>query len=226
MVYKNIKKGKFISRPNRFIAEVEIDGKCEVCHVKNTGRLKELLISGAKVIVEKSDKPERKTKYDLIAAYKGDMLVNIDSLAPNKVFGEWAEKSGYFGKIKLIKPECRYKNSRFDFYIETESRKIFIEAKGVTLENDGVVSFPDAPTERGIKHLAELSECVKEGFDAYVFFIVKLKNAKYFTPNRKNHPEFADALELASKNGVNVKCLRCNVEENSLIIEKFIDVCI
>ena len=224
MIYNNIIKGKFISRPNRFIAIVDIDGKEEVCHVKNTGRLGELLVPEKTVFLEISDNHERKTKYDLIAVYKGDMLVNIDSQAPNKIFGEWTESSGFFGDIKLIRPECKYKNSRFDFYIETEKEKIFVEIKGVTLEENGVAKFPDAHTERGIKHLKELCECVKDGYSAYVFFIVQMEKAEYFTPNEKTHPEFAAALKSAADSGVTVKCLNCKVTPNTLAADKFVKV--
>lgn len=217
MKYDNIFPGEFISRPNRFIANVKIDGHTEVCHVKNTGRCRELLIPGAPVYVQRSDKPERKTKYDLISVYKGDILINIDSQAPNKVFGEWAN-SGYFGAPTLIRPECRYKNSRFDFYIENNGRKIFVEVKGVTLEENGTLLFPDAPTERGVKHIHELCECVNEGYEAYIFFIAQMERAKLFRPNRRTHPEFADALLSASKNGVNVACLNCRVTPDTLEI--------
>ena len=175
MKYERMLEGKFISRPNRFIANIEIDGKIEVCHVKNTGRCRELLVPGAEVYVQKADNPDRKTQFDLISVYKDKMLVNMDSQAPNKVFKEWAETSGYFKNLSYIKPECKYNNSRFDFYLESDQRKIFVEVKGVTLENDGVVSFPDAPTERGIKHLKELEEAVKDGFEAYVCFIIQME---------------------------------------------------
>lgn len=222
MKYNNITQGTFIERPNRFVAVVDIDGKKEICHVKNTGRCREILKPGTKVVLSISDNPERKTKYDLIAAYKGNLLINIDSQAPNKVFGEWVKGSGFFGKITYIKPECKYKNSRFDYYIETENDKIFVEIKGVTLEENGVCRFPDAPTERGIKHLKELSECVKEGFGAYVFFIVQMDYGNSFEPNRKTHPEFADALCAAKENGVNVICMNCKVTEDTLLIEGFI----
>lgn len=224
MKYSNTEKGVFVSRPNRFIAEVMINGVIKICHVKNTGRCKELLIKGASVILEKSDNPLRKTQYDLIAVYKGDRLVNIDSQAPNRVFGEWAEKSGFFGRLTLIKPECRYKNSRFDFYLETDSRKIFAEVKGVTLENNHVAMFPDAPTERGVKHLKELSDAVRNGYEAYVFFVVQMKNCKYFTPNAATHPEFASALKTAAESGVKVCCVDCTVAENELHISGFVDV--
>jgi len=224
MKYDNIKPAKFISRPNRFVANIELNGETVVCHVKNTGRCKELLIPGADVFIQQADNPERKTKYDLISVYKNGMLINMDSQAPNKVFREWAEKSRFFGEITYIKPECKYKNSRFDFYIETSERKIFVEVKGVTLENNGIVSFPDAPTERGIKHLCELSDCIKDGFDAYVFFIIQMENAKYFTPDSNNHPEFADALNKACASGVGVYALNCRVSVNELIAHKFVEV--
>ena len=224
MKYNRIKEGKFIARPNRFIAEVEIDGRAEICHVKNTGRCKELLVRGAKVYVEESSNPERKTRFDLISVYKGDTLINMDSQAPNKVFSEWATKTDYFGEITLIKPECKYKNSRFDFYIETEKRKIFVEVKGVTLENDGVVSFPDAPTQRGVKHIRELQEAIKDGYEAYVFFIVQMSGVRYFVPNGENDPGFAQALENASENGVIVKALECEVTKNSLTATEYVQV--
>lgn len=224
MVYKNILPGKFILRPNRFIANIEIDGKTEVCHVKNTGRCKELLIPGADVFVQESNNKERKTRFDLISVYKGKELINIDSQAPNKVFGEWAKKSGFFGKIDYIKAEYTYKSSRFDFYIEAEKKKILVEVKGVTLEDKGIVSFPDAPTERGIKHINELLSAKDEGFESYVFFIIQLEKCRYFTPNREKHPEFADALEYASKNGVKVCALNCEVSKNSLDVLGFVDV--
>ncbi len=223
MKYKRIKKGTFVSRPNRFIANVEIEGSCEVCHVKNTGRCRELLIPGVTVYVEESDNPNRKTRYDLISVYKGERLFNIDSSAPNKVFGEWVKKSGFFGNAIFIKPECKYKNSRFDFYLETEDKKIFAEVKGVTLEHNGVLLFPDAPTERGVKHLRELAECVKEGYDAWVVFIIQTDRAKYFTPNRKTHSGFGEALDDAQKSGVNILCLCCDVTLDEIKVKHRID---
>ena len=224
MKYKNIKKGIFLERPNRFIAYVEIDGKKEVVHVKNTGRCRELLIPGVEVYVDKAQNPDRKTKYDLIAVYKGNALYNIDSQAPNKVFGEWVAESKYFGEIDVLKPECVYKKSRFDFYIQAEGRKIYAEVKGVTLEKDGVLMFPDAPTQRGIKHLDELCECVKDGFEAYAVFVIQTENAKYFTPNRDTHPEFAQALKRAMDCGVNILALNCHVTEDTLKINTFVPV--
>ncbi len=224
MQYKSIYKGVFLSRPNRFTAEVEIDGKTEICHVKNTGRCRELLIKGAEVYVEKAENPARKTKYSLVAVRKGDSLFNIDSTAPNAVFGEWVRESGFFGKLAYIKPECKYKNARFDFYIEAEDRKIFVEVKGVTLENDGTMLFPDAPTERGVKHLNHLCEAAKEGYEAFVFFIAKTAKAKLFMPNRTAHPAFADALLKAQSEGVGVYCLDCIVTPSALEIKDFVPV--
>ena len=163
MEYKNTVRGIFVSRPNRFIAEVRVDGEIKICHVKNTGRCRELLLPGARVILEHSAAENRKTEYDLIAVYKGDMLINIDSQAPNKVFGEWVSSGGFIPNADLIKPECRYGDSRFDFYIEAAGRRVFTEIKGVTLERDGIVMFPDAPTERGVKHIRELMAAVRAG---------------------------------------------------------------
>lgn len=223
MKYRKVVTGKFISRPNRFIANVDIDGEIFVCHVKNTGRCRELLVPGATVYLEESDNPTRKTKYDLIAVIKGARLINMDSQAPNKVFGEWAKD--YF-KPDFIKPEVTYKGSRFDFYMEKDDEKIFVEVKGVTLENDGVVSFPDAPTERGIKHLLELSDAVKNGYTAYVFFIVQMKDVKHFEPSFERHPEFCKALKFAKESGVNVMCLDCEVTPDRLLAKDFVKVVI
>lgn len=224
MKYKNKINGIFIARPNRFIAEVEVDGEKKVCHVKNTGRCRELLIEGVRVILEKTDNPTRKTEYDLIGIYKNNELINIDSQAPNKVFGEWVEKGTYFKNITLIKPECKYKNSRFDYYIEADGRKIFVEVKGVTLEKDGVVLFPDAPTERGVKHINELIDAKENGFDAYIFFVVQMKKCKYFMPNIQTDPKFAEALKIAKNKGVNICCVNCNVYEEGFDIDGFVDV--
>ncbi|MCL1879976.1 MAG: DNA/RNA nuclease SfsA [Actinomycetia bacterium] len=170
MIYTNTVKATFLSRPNRFIAHAKIGGETAVAHVKNTGRCKELLIPGATVILQESDNPERKTKYDLIAVYKGERLINMDSQAPNKVFLEYVKSGQHIDGITLIKLEAKYGGSRFDFYVEAGQRKIFIEVKGVTLEEDGVVLFPDAPTKRGVKHLNELAECVQEGYETQVVF--------------------------------------------------------
>lgn len=224
MKYDNILPAKFISRPNRFIAEIEVEGKCEISHVKNTGRCKELLTPGARVYVQRLDNLSRKTKYDLISVYKGQELINMDSQAPNKVFGEWVSEGGFINNLSLIKPECKYKNSRFDFYIEADRRKIFVEIKGVTLEENGVVMFPDAPTERGVKHIRELCECIEDGYEAYIFFIIQMKNCSYFTPNRITHPELADALLEAKKKGVNINALNCIVKPDELKVERFVEI--
>ena len=224
MKYKNVKKAKFINRPNRFIANIEIEGKNEVCHVKNTGRCKELLIKDSKIFVQEFDSSKRKTKYDLISVYKGNRLINIDSQAPNKVFHEWVKKGYLFNNISLIKPEYKYKNSRFDFYIEADDKKILIEVKGVTLEEDNIVLFPDAPTARGLKHINELTECLDEGYEAYVVFIVQMRDVLYFTPNYKTHREFGEALIRAKKRGVTIWALDCEITENSIEAKNNVDV--
>lgn len=224
MRYGSVVSGRFLSRPNRFIAYVEIDGKEEVCHVKNTGRCRELLVEGATVYLEASDNPARKTKYDLIAVEKGSLLINMDSQAPNKVVGEWIISSGYFGSPGIIRPEFTMGDSRFDFYLESDGRKILIEVKGVTLEDEGVVSFPDAPTLRGIKHLHHLAAAVGEGYESYVIFVVQMREAKYFTPNEPRHPDFAKALRDAKNRGVIPIALTCNVAVDSIEAAEFLEI--
>lgn len=220
MKYKNITKGKFIERPNRFIALVEIQGQIETCHVKNTGRCRELLLPGAEVYLEKSSNPNRKTDYDLIGVKKGELLINMDSQAPNKAVREWLEEECYFKDVTLLKPECRYGKSRIDFYLETaEERRIFIEVKGVTLEEEGIAKFPDAPTERGIKHIQELQQAVSEGYEAYILFIIQMKRMNRFEPNDRTHKAFGDALRNAEKNGVGLLAYDCKVTENSMILD-------
>lgn len=224
MKYKKTQKGIFLQRPNRFIAEIDINGATKICHVKNTGRCRELLVNGVEVILEKSDNPARKTEYDLIAVYKDRELINIDSMAPNKAFYEWAIGCELFKGATYIKPECTYGSSRFDFYIEADKRKIFVEVKGVTLERDGVVLFPDAPTERGVKHINELIHACENGYETYVFFVIQMKNCKYFTPNREMHRKFADALITACQKGVNIMAVNCDVYEDEMIISDFVEV--
>ena len=224
MIYENIVAGNFLSRPNRFIAQVNINGINETVHVKNTGRCKELLTDNAKVLCQHFANTSRKTAYDLISVYKGDRLINMDSQAPNKVFKEFLEKNILFENIEIIKPECKYQNSRFDFYVKTADKEIFIEVKGVTLEENGIVLFPDAPTERGIKHLNELVTAKNNGYDAYVVFVVQMENVKYFTPNSKTHKAFAQALSNAKNNGVNVLCYDCKVTETTLDINNPVEV--
>ena len=224
MHYSNIQRAIFLRRPNRFIVYIEVDGREEVCHVKNTGRCRELLTYRATIYVEHHDNPNRKTKYSLIAVEKGDLLINMDSQAPNKVVGEWLIDKEPFGKVKLLKPECTYGSSRFDFYLETETEKIFIEVKGVTLEEDGIVRFPDAPTERGIKHLEELRVCVEAGYKAAVIFVVQMEGMQHLEPNDKTHSQFGEALRQARKAGVEVLAYECKVTPSSLEISKSIPV--
>ena len=224
MEYKNTVRGIFVSRPNRFIAEVQVGDEIKICHVKNTGRCRELLLPGARVILEHSAAENRKTEYDLIAVYKDDMLINIDSQAPNKVFGEWISSGGFISSVDCIRPECRYGDSRFDFYIEARGRRIFAEIKGVTLERDGIAMFPDAPTERGVKHIRELMAAVREGYEACVVFVVQMENCRYFTPNRETHPALADALIEARAAGVGVFAFSCHVTESTLRIAEPVEV--
>jgi len=218
LVYNNIHKGIFISRPNRFIAEVEINGRFERCHVKNTGRCKELLTPGASVYLNKSNNPSRATKYDLTAVLKGSRLINIDSQAPNHVFKEHIKSGQYIDNITSLKSEAKYGSSRFDFYIEAHNRKIYIEVKGVTLEKDGIALFPDAPTQRGVKHLNELVQCIKDGYEAHTVFVIQMKGIRQFAPAHEIHPEFAMALQKAHAAGVKISAYDCVVTLDSLFI--------
>lgn len=221
MKYKNIVTGKFKSRPNRFIAMVEIEGTIEKCHVKNTGRCRELLLPDAEVYLEKSENPDRKTGYDLIGVKKGEVLVNMDSQAPNKAVKEWLEEEAFFKHVTYLKPECKYGNSRIDFYLETEEgRKIFIEVKGVTLEEEGVARFPDAPTERGIKHIQELQQAVQEGYEAYILFVIQMKGVARFEPNDRTHKAFGDALRKAAEQGVGILAYDCRITADSMRLDK------
>ncbi len=222
MRYDKVLPGVFISRPNRFIANVEIDGAVEVCHVKNTGRCAELLIPGGSVFLRKADDPARKTKYDLISVYKGEVLVNMDSQAPNKAAAEFIPK--LFEGVTLIKPEAKHGDSRYDFYIESGERKIFMEVKGVTLEENGLALFPDAPTQRGVKHLKGLVSCLDEGYEAAVLFVIQMKGVDRFQANARTHPEFAEALREAAKAGVQVFAVDCLVSPEEMSIDSFINV--
>lgn len=224
MKYDNIRKAVFVSRKNRFVAQIKIDGKDVLCHVKNTGRLKELLVGGAEIYVQEHNDSARKTKFSLIAVKKGRENVNIDSQAPNKVFYEWVKNGGFCDNVTLIKPETAFGNSRFDCYIEAGDRKIFVEVKGVTLEKDGVAMFPDAPTERGLKHLRELCECVKDGYEAYIVFVVQMKGVHTFTPNAETHKEFAKMLSECDEKGVKIVCVDCDVTPETLRISQKIQV--
>ena len=209
--------GIFLARPNRFVAHVEIDGAVQVVHVKNTGRCRELLPVGAKVWCLESDNPNRKTKYDLITVQKGERLINMDSQAPNVVAGEWL-RAGGLGSVENIKAEAYEGDSRFDFSFTKDGRKCFLEVKGVTLENDGVCAFPDAPTERGAKHLRGLTKLAQEGFGAYVLFVIQMSDVKYLHPNDATDPVFSAALREAAKCGVQILAMDCAVTEDSMNI--------
>ncbi len=231
MKYRNISQGRFIERPNRFIAYVEINGRKETVHVKNTGRCLELLVPGAKVYVQESENPERKTKWDLIAVEKNEKLINMDSQIPNQTVKEWLEsgKADWFPGCRMkIRPEYTYGNSRIDLYVEAEegekNRRILIEVKGVTLEERGVVRFPDAPSERAVKHVEELVRAVKEGYEAYVFFVIQMKGARYFTPNMDTHPAFGEALRGAASRGVHILAYDCEVTPDSITLDASVPV--
>jgi len=217
MKYTNIVPGRFLRRPNRFIAHIEIDGQARICHVKNTGRCKELLSEGAQVWCQEFDDPKRKTKFDLITVKKGDRLINMDSQAPNKAAGQWLAQGG-LGKIEKLRPESKWGDSRFDFYFEKEGLPCYLEVKGVTLENDGVCAFPDAPTERGTKHLRELTALAGQGFGAYVLFVIQMSDVKYLQPNDATDPAFGKALRDAHAAGVNVLAMSCGVSIDTMVI--------
>lgn len=215
MKYRTIKKGLFESRPNRFIAHVWIDGTLETVHVKNTGRCKELLLPGSTVILEDCDNPNRKTRYDLIAVYKDGLgLINMDSQAPNKVVAEWLGTQDY----DYIKPEYKFGNSRVDFYMEKGEEKYLMEVKGCTLEIDGIGYFPDAPTERGVKHLRELTKAVSLGYHCSIAFVIQMPGITTVLPNEATHPEFKEAFEEAVEAGVEVHYLQCDITEDSIYI--------
>jgi sugar fermentation stimulation protein A len=227
MKYENITYAKFIERPNRFVAHVELNGKVEKVHVKNTGRCKELLLPDSDVVLVKSDNPARKTQYDLIAVYKNGLgWVNIDSQAPNQAVKEWLNNSPeLFENITLLKPEYTFGKFRIDFYLECGSRKVFIEVKGCTLEIDGIGYFPDAPTERGVKHLYELAEAVREGYECYIAFVIAMPGVRKVLPNVKTHPEFGTALAAAIEAGVKVLYFPCNVLPDELSIADIVIGC-
>lgn len=212
MKYERIVKGKFLERPNRFIAYVDIDGQKETVHVKNTGRCKELLRPGAVVYLQEFDPSARKTKWDLIAVEKNGRIINMDSQIPNKVVKEWLESGGLFRKVTKIQPEYTYGDSRVDLYVEADGKKVLIEVKGVTLEEEGRVRFPDAPSERAVKHVEELKRAVGEGYEAYIFFVIQMKDVRYFTPNMDTHPAFGEALREAALAGVHVIAYDCRVD--------------
>ncbi len=219
MEYHNLAQGTFLARPNRFIAHVETAEGVQICHVKNTGRCRELLVPGCTVYLEESDNPARKTRFDLVAVKKecpkGALLINMDAQAPNKVFGAWAQ-TNLRPDLTLLRPETKFGHSRFDFYWESTSGRGFVEVKGVTLEENGVARFPDAPTERGVKHIEELIEAKKAGYEAAVCFIVQMEGMRWVEPNDVTHPAFGAALRRAAKSGVEVMALECAVTPSTL----------
>ena len=223
MRYENMVSGIFLSRPNRFIAYVEIAGQVEVCHVKNTGRCRELLPEGARVWCQQFDNPNRKTKFDLITVQKGQRWINMDSQAPNVAAKEWLLAGG-LGEISELKGEYTHGDSRFDFSFMKDGRRCFLEVKGVTLEHDGVCAFPDAPTERGTKHLRGLTKLAQEGYGAYVLFVIQMADVVYLHPNDTTDPNFGKALREAAKAGVQVLAVDCLVTENTMQIRQFVEV--
>jgi len=223
MKYGTMVPGIFLARPNRFIAHVQIDGKQEICHVKNTGRCRELLPAGAQVWCQRSDNPARKTKFDLITVRKGNRLINMDSQAPNAAAGEWLS-SGGLGALQNLRSEVFHGDSRFDFAFEQDGRQCFLEVKGVTLEEDGVCAFPDAPTQRGSRHLRGLAEAVKAGYGAYVLFVIQMDRVKYLHPNDRTDPDFGAALREAAAAGVKILAMDCAVTPDSMTIGKPVEV--
>ena len=223
MIYCNMIHGTFLARPNRFIAHVEIDGQAEVVHVKNTGRCRELLSVGAEVWCQESDNPSRKTKFDLITVRKGQRLINMDSQAPNIAAKEWL-LSGGLGEISDLKAEYTHGDSRYDFSFLKDGRRCFLEVKGVTLENEGICAFPDAPTARGAKHLRGLTRAVQEGFGGYVLFVIQMPDVKHLHPNDATDPNFGAALREAAAAGVQVLAMDCTVTVNSMEIRSPVSV--
>ena len=217
MRYENMTPGIFRARPNRFIAHIEIDGAVEICHVKNTGRCRELLVPGCTVWCQRSDNPNRKTKFDLIAVQKGDRLINMDSQAPNKAAGEWLA-SGGLGEISELRPEVKHGDSRYDFSFIKDGKRCFLEVKGCTLEEDGVCAFPDAPTERGAKHIRGLTEAAQAGYGAYILFVIQMSDVKYIRPHDETDPEFGRALREAAQNGVHILAMDCAITPDTMDI--------
>ena len=223
MKYENMVPGIFRARPNRFVAHIEIGGTVEICHVKNTGRCRELLPAGAEVWCQHSDNPNRKTQYDLITVRKGERLINMDSQAPNIAAGEWL-RAGGLGEVEKLKAEATHGDSRFDFTFWQNGRQHFLEVKGVTLETDGVCAFPDAPTERGAKHLRHLAEAAREGYGAWILFVIQMENVKYLHPNDTTDPAFGKALREAAAAGVKILAMDCRVTENTMELQRAVEV--
>ena len=224
MIYDRIEEAVFLSRPNRFVARVRTEQGEEVCHVKNTGRCRELRIPKTRIGVQRNESPSRKTALDLIAVEKEGRVVNIDSQIPNKVAEEWIRSGHLFENPQVIRPETRYGNSRFDLYLENENSRMFLEVKGVTLEEEGVARFPDAPTERGVKHVEELIRCREEGYRAGILFVVQMKGIRYLEPNDRTHPEFGEALRAAGNAGVEIRAVDCLVTPESIQADRPVEV--
>ena len=224
MRYEHIVTGTFISRPNRFIAMVDISGTIERCHVKNTGRCRELLVPGAKVYLSVPENRERSTKYDLIAVMKGDRLINMDSQIPNAAAAEGLGRIPMFSGVRTIRREYVYGDSRIDIYAEDVENRYLVEVKSLTLEDDGVVRFPDAPTERGVKHIRELIGSMGDGYVPCLLFVIQMDDVLYFEPNRATDPEFADALKEASDAGVNILAYTCTVTPDSMVLKDPVEV--
>lgn len=224
MRYEHIVTGTFISRPNRFIAMVDVSGTVERCHVKNTGRCRELLVKGATVYLSVPDNPNRSTPYDLVAVMKGDRLINMDSQIPNAVAAESLREIPMFSRVTGIRREYTYGNSRIDIFAADDDNRYLVEVKGVTLEDDGVVRFPDAPTERGVKHVRELISSMKDGYVPCLLFVIQMDDVLYFEPNRATDPEFADALKEAKSAGVNILAYTCDVAPDSMTLKDPVEV--
>lgn len=223
MIYENMQPGIFRDRPNRFTAHVELDGKLETVHVKNTGRCRELLVPGAKVWCQRSENPARKTKFDLICVEKGQYLINMDSQAPNKAVQEWLLGGG-LGEIQDLRPETVHGDSRFDFAFRKGDKQCYLEVKGVTLEDGGICAFPDAPTERGAKHLRGLQRAVTEGCVCYALFVIQMRPVLYLHPNDATDPAFGKALREAAAGGVHVLAVDCQVTPNSMTVGQTVEV--
>ena len=219
MKYENTKRAVFLDRPNRFIAHVDLNGQTETVHVKNTGRCKELLIPGTDVILEEIVNPARKTKYDLICVNKSGRWINMDSQVPNKAAAEWIRAGRLFPEEVTLKTEKVYGNSRFDIYVESPCRKAFIEVKGVTLEENDIARFPDAPTQRGVKHVEELIRCQEDGYEAYLLFVIQMKGIREFEPNWSTHPQFGEVLQKAQNAGVHLLAYDCLIREDYIEIQ-------
>lgn len=224
MRYPNVQKAVFLSRPNRFVAQCLVEGEERTVHVKNTGRCRELLVPGATVWLTRSENPVRKTAYDLIAVQKGHRLINMDSAAPNAAFGEFARAGKFLPDAHAVRSEVKYGDSRFDFMLESGGRTHYIEVKGVTLEEKGAVRFPDAPTQRGVKHLRELQKAAAAGFGAHAVFVIQMADVAFFSPNDQTHPAFGDALRACAGSGVQVHAFCCRVTPDSMELDSPVEV--